>query len=70
MGASLQEGDLIRWISEEKLRVLQASAQAGVVQNYLEDIEDLGFSESLASREYQGRYLFELLQNADDAISD
>jgi len=70
MSTSLQEGDLIRWISEEKLRVLQASAQAGAVQNYLEDIEDLGFSESLASREYQGRYLFELLQNADDAISD
>lgn len=70
MRTSLQGSGLVKWISEEKLKVLQASAREGAVQNYLEDIEDLGFSESLTSREYQGRYLFELLQNADDAITD
>ena len=41
-----------------------------IARPLLEDWNDLAQAEAAVKERYQGRYLFELLQNANDAIVD
>lgn len=61
--------DLISQICEDELGLLQ-DAHPDRRKTVLHHWEDLARAEDSAKREYAGRYLFELLQNANDAILD
>ncbi|MFH1905954.1 MAG: DUF3883 domain-containing protein [Chloroflexota bacterium] len=64
-----QEGDLlISRICDEPLERLRRVGN--LWQSQLADWEDLAKAEDSVRREYTGRYLFELLQNAHDTILD
>ncbi len=59
---------LIKSIREEQLERLRRVDD--LWKSQLADWEDLAKAEDAVRREYSGRYLFELLQNASDAIVD
>jgi len=61
---------LIQKLTEERLGLLRNAHQSGLARAQLEDWEDLGKAERSVQQEYAERYLFELLQNANDAIKD
>ncbi len=64
-----QQGDtLIKQICDEQLERLRRVGDLWM--SHLGDWEDLAKAEDSVRREYTGRYLFELLQNANDAILD
>jgi len=62
--------ELIQRLTEERLGLLRIAHQAGLARTELEQWEDLGKAEQSVRQEYAERYLFELLQNANDAIKD
>ena len=62
--------ELIQRLTEERLGLLRNAHQSGLARAQLEDWEDLGKAEQSVRQEYAERYLFELLQNANDAIKD
>ena len=62
--------ELIQRLTEERLGLLRIAHQSGLAHAQLEDWEDLGKAEQSVRQEYAERYLFELLQNANDAIKD
>lgn len=62
--------ELIKRLTEERLGLLRNAHQSGLARVHLEDWEDLGKAELSIRQEYAERYLFELLQNANDAIKD
>jgi len=62
--------ELIQRLTEERLGLLRNAYQSGLARAQLEDWEDLGKAERSVRQEYAERYLFELLQNANDAIKD
>ncbi|MCI0423315.1 MAG: hypothetical protein L0312_29535, partial [Acidobacteria bacterium] len=59
---------LINHIREDQLERLRRVGD--LWPSHLEDWQDLAKTEESVRREYRGRYLFELLQNANDAIVD
>ncbi len=59
---------LIHTVREDQLGLLRRVGDLWRTQ--LEQWEDLANAEESLKREYGGRYLFELLQNADDAMTD
>jgi hypothetical protein len=64
-----QQGDmLIENISSDQFERLKRVGD--LWRSQLADWEDLAKAEDSVRREYTGRYLFELLQNANDAILD
>lgn len=66
----LSAGDpLVNQIRDDLLRRLRLVGK-DLWASQLAEWEDLAKAEDSIHREYSGRYLFELLQNANDAISD
>lgn len=61
---------VIRKIREDRLELLRDAHERTGEQSLIDDWEDLGTAEDTTKREYSGRFLFELLQNANDAIRD
>lgn len=61
---------VIRKIREDRLALLRDAQNRAGEQSLIDDWEDLGGAEDTTKRENSGRFLFELLQNANDAIQD
>jgi hypothetical protein len=55
-------------LCERTLRTVQINVEHGT--EYLIDLRNQANAEASTMREYRGRYIFELLQNANDAIRD
>jgi hypothetical protein len=62
--------ELIQKLTDERLGLLRIAHQSGLARIELEQWQDLGKWEQSIQREYTERCLFELLQNANDAIKD
>lgn len=62
--------DLLKQIRDDQIGRLRSLQQANHRQKQIEDWTDLAKSEAGIKDRYRGRYLFELIQNANDAIVD
>lgn len=60
--------DFVRHISEETMRMVEVSHTQGLPYVSV-DLRNQAKAEASATRDYSGRYLFELVQNANDAIA-
>lgn len=63
----LKGQDYVTWLSEHTLRMVEINHKEGT-PFLMVDLPNQANAEASAMRDYHGRYLFELLQNANDAI--
>src|SRR5207244_1641272 len=70
-GRSRQVGalamDAAAQVLHEELRAIRNAVRCGDKAQQLKALDERGTAEELVQREYGGRYVFELLQNANDA---
>lgn len=65
---SFEGQDYIEWLEQETLRQIKVNHDMGTL--YVDgDLRSLANAEARVTGDYKGRYLFELLQNANDAIT-
>jgi hypothetical protein len=65
---NLKGQDYIEWLERETLRQIKVNHDMGTL--YVDgDLRSLANAEARVTGDYKGRYLFELLQNANDAIT-
>jgi hypothetical protein len=57
----------VKPILDEELGLIRHAVEGGRQRKVLQRLHERGTAEELVEREYDGRYMFELLQNADDA---
>lgn len=63
----LKGQDFVKWLSQDTLRMVRVNHSEGTAFVTV-DLPNQANAEASAMRDYRGRYLFELLQNANDAI--
>jgi hypothetical protein len=66
-GSDLTGQAFVEWLSRETLRLVEIAHREKTPYLYV-DLKNQANAEANAMREYHGRYLFELLQNANDVI--
>src|SRR5947199_10175411 len=59
--------DAAEKVLHDELRFIRNAVQSGDKGQLLKSLDERGTAEELVQREYGGRYVFELLQNANDA---
>src|SRR5438552_3057888 len=59
--------DAAEKVLHDELRFIRNAVQSGDKGQLLKSLDERGTAEELIEREYGGRYVFELLQNANDA---
>lgn len=62
--------ELLKQIQDDQIGRLRSLQRINHRRNQIEDWADLAKSEAGVKERYRGRYLFELIQNANDAIVD
>jgi hypothetical protein len=66
---TLRGQDFVKQLSQRAMEQVRLSHEAGL--DYVDvDLKNQANAEESAARDYRGRFLFELLQNASDAIAD
>ncbi|CAI3799433.1 sacsin N-terminal ATP-binding-like domain-containing protein [Pseudarthrobacter sp. MM222] len=61
---------IIDELRETELESLQSEVKAGRARHYLKSLDERGAAQVLIRQQYSGRYLFELLQNANAAAAE
>lgn len=61
---------IIDELRETELESLRSEVKAGRARHYLKSLDERGAAQVLIRQQYSGRYLFELLQNANDAAAE
>jgi hypothetical protein len=59
--------DAARRVLNDELRFIRNAVKSRDAKQVLKSLDERGTAEELVQREYGGRYVFELLQNANDA---
>lgn len=66
---NLQNNHVVEKLCSVELAALRSEVQAGRGDNHLKSLDERGRAQELVRDQYSGRYAFELLQNADDAMA-
>lgn len=66
---NLQNNHVVEKLCSDELAALRSEVQAGRGDNHLKSLDERGRAQELVRDQYSGRYAFELLQNADDAMA-
>jgi hypothetical protein len=61
---------LVEQLRDEELRNLRVQVDGGTREVALKNLDERGIAQELIRQQYSGRYPFELLQNADDAMAE
>src|SRR6266487_737912 len=61
---------LVMQLRDEELRNLLVQVDGGSREVALKNLDERGIAQELIRQQYSGRYPFELLQNADDALAE
>lgn len=64
-----QDNYVVDKLSSDELAALRSEVKEGRGANHLKSLDERGRAQELVRDQYSGRYAFELLQNADDAMA-